>query len=432
MDAESTAAPKSVSKSQQEHKTFFRDSGWLMIANIIGGALTWGVHFLAKKIPEAQYSIFGTLLMVTAVLPTMPLQMVMAQQAASSLATSRERQLAGTMRLAWFWTFFIWLIAAIVVLFFQKSVIQRWDLTDPASLWMTLLAVLVSLWMPMFGGVLQGRQDFFWMGWAAILNGLIRIIVAAVFVLGVTGTATGMMVGIFAGVATNAFVAIWRTRDLWCLKSEASDRKALFQQIVPLTLGFGACQFLFTSDTMYAKAFFTGEEMAPYVAAGTLSRALLWLVLPLAAVMFPKLVHSTARSEKSNLFGLVLLGTGVLAIGGGLGLCLLGPWVVKVVYTSKYVAATTALLPWYVGAMVPLALANVLMNDLMARGRFRVVPLVVTLAAAYGLVLPYLLNHYPRKLETVLQTLGFFNVLLLVVCAATAFLGNRASANTRG
>jgi hypothetical protein len=72
------------------------------------------------------------------------------------------------------------------------------------------------------------------------------------------------------------------------------------------------------------------------------------------------------------------------------------------------------------------------MNDLMARGRFRVVPLVVTLAAAYGLVLPYLLNHYPRKLETVLQTLGFFNVLLLVVCAATAFLGNRASANTRG
>jgi O-antigen/teichoic acid export membrane protein len=64
-------------------------------------------------------------------------------------------------------------------------------------------------------------------------------------------------------------------------------------------LGFGACQFMFTSDTMFAKAYFTGDEMAPYVAAGTLSRALLWLVLPLATVMFPKIVHAAAKSEKT-------------------------------------------------------------------------------------------------------------------------------------
>ena len=46
-------------------------------------------------------------------------------------------------------------------------------------------------------------------------------------------------------------------------------------------------------------------------------------------------------------------------------MCLFGPIVVKIVYKESYVAATTALLPWYAGAMVPLALANVLVNDLL-------------------------------------------------------------------
>ena len=103
-------------------------------------------------------------------------------------------------------------------------------------------------------------------------------------------------------------------------------------------LGFGACQFLFTTDTMYAKAFFSGDEMASYVAAGTLSRGLLWVVLPLAAVMFPKIVHASAKSEKSNLLGIVLLGTAVLAICGAAGLCIVGPLVVKLVYKPEYVA----------------------------------------------------------------------------------------------
>jgi O-antigen/teichoic acid export membrane protein len=188
------------------------------------------------------------------------------------------------------------------------------------------------------------------------------------------------------------------------------------QQVVPLTLGFGACQFLFTSDTMFAKAYFTDAEMAPYVAAGTMSRALLWLVLPLASVMFPKIVHASAKAQKTNLFGLVVLGTAALTISGGLGLWLTGPLVVKLVYKPDYVAATTALLPWYAAAMVPLAMANVMINDLLARGRFGVVPWMVALAAGYGCALPRVLGHY-HHLESALQTLGLFNLLLFAVCA---------------
>ena len=398
------------------HAAFFRQSGWLMIANIGAGGLTWGVHFLAKSIPKSEYAAFGTLLMVVACLPAMPLQMVFAQQSALALATGRARQLSGMIRLAWLWTFIVWALGALAVYFYQDKIVAGWHLPNGLGLWATVLAVLASLWLPLFIGVLQGRQDFFWMGWAQIFAGAGRFLAAAILVLALTLGAAGMLAGAFLGIGLAAGIAIWRTRDLWGAKPEKFDWQGFLRQVLPLTLGFGACQFMFTSDTMFAKAYFTDDEMAPYVAAGTLSRALLWLVLPLAAVMFPKIVHASAKAEKSNLFNLVVLGTAVLAICGGLGLWLVGPVMVKIVYTANYVAATTALLPWYAAAMVPLALANVMVNDLLARGRFGVVPWMVVLAAGYGFTLPVMLEHYHSR-EVVLQTLGGFNLLLFGVCA---------------
>ena len=399
------------------HAAFFRQSGWLMIANIVGGAMTLGVHPLNKHIPDSEYTAFVALLMLVSCLPTMPLQMVFAQQSALALANGRERQLAGMIRLVWLWTFIVWALGALAVFLFQGAIVQRWQLPGAAGLLVTLPLLLISLWVPLFSGVLQGRQDFFWLGWSSIFGGVGRLGIAALFVLALGFGAAGMMTGALLGIGMTAVVAIWRTRDLWSLRTEPFDARSLLRQVLPLVWGFGACQFMFTSDTVFAMAYFSPDAMKPYVAAGTLSRGLLWLVMPLAAVMFPKIVHANAKSEKNNLFGLVVLGTAVLGICGMVGLWLVGPLVVKIIYKSGDLAGTMALIPWYAGAMVPLAMANVLVNDLLARARFGVVPWMVLLAAAYGLTLPAMLNHFPGRLEVVLQTLGVFNLLLFLVCA---------------
>jgi O-antigen/teichoic acid export membrane protein len=403
--------------AEKHHITFFRQSGWLMIANIVGGLMTLGVHPLNKHIPDSEYTAFGVLLLMVSCLPTMPLQMVFAQQSALALATGRERQLAGMIRMIWLWTFIVWALGALAIFLFRGAIVNRWQLPGATGLLLTLPLLLASLWVPMFSGVLQGRQDFFWQGWTAIIGGMGRLAAAAFIVLVLAGGAAGMIMGTLIGVGLSAIFSIWKTRDLWSLPAEPFDGKSLVRQVVPLMLGFGACQFLFTSDTMFAKAYFSPDAMKPYIAAGTLSRGLLWLVLPLAAVMFPKIVHSNAKREKNNLFGLVVLGTAVLGVCGMIGLWLVGPLLVKIIFKSNDVAGTMALIPWYAGAMVPLALANVMVNDLLARSRFGVVPFMVLLAAAYGFTLPLMLDHFPGRLEIPLQTLGVFNLLLFGVCA---------------
>jgi hypothetical protein len=77
------------------------------------------------------------------------------------------------------------------------------------------------------------------------------------------------------------------------------------------------------------------------------------------------------------------------------------------------VAADSVLLPWYAWAVVPLAVANVLLNNLLARGLFKVVPALCVLAVGYALAL----SRFHATPVMVIKTLGIGNLLLLVVCA---------------
>ena len=49
----STAKTETIpTVDHKPHAVFFRQSGWLMVANIAGGAMTWGVHFLSNPFPS--------------------------------------------------------------------------------------------------------------------------------------------------------------------------------------------------------------------------------------------------------------------------------------------------------------------------------------------------------------------------------------------
>ena len=411
MPAKLAETPTATAASHRA--SFFRQSGWLMIATVVGGLFMTAMHFLSKAIPTAEYGQFGVLLSVAMFIPAGPLQMVMAQQTAQARALHREHELSSLIRGAWLGTFVIWLIGVGVVLVFQSTIMTQWKITNPAAIWLTLPVLLFSVWLPMFYGVLQGQQNFLWLGWSMIANGVGRLTLAALAVLVLHFYAPGMVMGMVAGLVLALLIAIWPTRSLWLTSAQSFDWRSLLRQVTPLTLGFAAYQFMLTADTMFVKAYFSGDEAAYYVSAGTLSRASLWLVGPLAAVMFPKIVHAKAKAEKSDLLGIVLIGTLILAAGGATGLWVLSPWVVPFMFPKEFVQPGSVLLPWYAWAVVPLSVANVLLNNLLARSLFKIVPALCVLVGVYVLAL----TRFHETPVMVIKTLGVCNVLLLAVCA---------------
>jgi O-antigen/teichoic acid export membrane protein len=390
--------------------SFFRQSGWMMITGVAAGAFMFGVHFFSKKIPESEYGILGTLLSILDCLtiPTLGLQMVFAQQTAGAITPEQRRQLSGTARSVLLGSLLLWLAVAVVVLAFQGPIATRLKFSNPAALWVTLLVALGALWKPIFSGLLQGHQNFLWLGSASILEGMGRFSFVAVIVLALHGYATGMMTGALIGIGLTILLLAWQSYPVLVGPGAPFAWRGWFAKVVPLTLGLGACQFMFSSDGIFVQYYFDGSVTFPYMAAGRLARALVFFTGPLAAVMFPKVVRSMARAEKTDVMRVALVTTAVLAGLGALVLTFIAPWLLPLVFKKSFLAAVP-LLPAFACSMVPLTLANVLVYNLLARERFALVPWLVLLAVAYGITLVF----FHGTFLTVIRILGLFNLLLL-------------------
>jgi O-antigen/teichoic acid export membrane protein len=400
------------------HKmAFFRQSGWMMIATVASGVLMFLVHGCSKKLSAEEYSAFATLIQVVNLMtiPALGLQMVFAQQTAASITEARRHQLVGTTRAVMRGTFCIWLAMLAVAVFGKSYLVSAFKLSGSMSLWLTVAVGLMMLWLPIFQGLLQGRQNFLWLGWVAIFNGMGRLAIGVGIVFLLHGNAAGLMVGVLLGLVAAVGTGFWQSRDLFRQTGAPFDWGPWFRLVVPFTIGAGAFQFIFSVDAIVVQNYLGDKGAAgAYDFGGTLARAIVAFTGPLASVMFPKLVESAARSHKHtfNLMGLTLLGTTVLGAIAAICLPLITPLVVKFASKPEYVSIVPlmALFSW---AMVPLAMGNVLLNNLLAHSRFKVVPAVAALAVGYWIALQYFHDSY----KTVLEVLGVFSTLFLLVCA---------------
>ena len=394
---------------------FFRQSGWMMLATLMGGLLMFALHKIARQMPKEEYGVFTTLLQVVSLMgiPAVGLQSIFAQQAAGAMTPEHERELAGVFRGVLRGTFFIWLVMGAGALVFSTQICAALKISNPAALWVTVAIGLLALWRPVIQGVLQGRQNFLWLGGISIFDGIGRFTAVCIIVGMLANYAAGGMLGVLTGMVLVMIVGGVLCRD--CLQGEAA-RTAWGEwlgRVAPLTLGMGVGIFMLAADMIFVQRFFSEKETGYYAAAGMIGRALVYLTGPIAAVMFPKLARSKATGEKSNALALAL---GVTALAGASAavVCTLFPELpIRIIYDKSFLEHSAPLVPWFAWCMLPLTLASVLINSLMAQSEFKAVPWLVAVAVGYGTAL--YLRH--ETFTQVIQTIGISGLVLLVVCA---------------
>jgi O-antigen/teichoic acid export membrane protein len=416
----------------------------MVMAGVIMGFFMWAVHpVLVKPVDQVslgvltgflkrvvkgpfdhdEYSLFTTLLQIVGLMsiPAAGLQIVFAQQTASAVTPEQERQLRRTVHAVLGGTLMIWLLGIAVVFLLRDQILGQLRITHPASLWLTILAGLPILWAPVLSGVLQGRQNFMWLGWMAIFNGMGRCLAVVVIVRLMGSRVGGAMAGVLLGVGAVLLLAFWQTRSVWRGQSDPVDWRLWLKRVLPLTVGLGASTFILSADMIVVRSLFPGDQTGLYGAAGIIGRALVYFTIPMAGVMFPKLVHSAARSERTDVLAQALGATTLLGVAAAV-FCTVFPGLpLQLVYDKSYLVIKP-LVPWFAWCMLPLPLANVLINNLLARERFRAVLWLVVVAAAYGLTLLALAPHYVEleylaAFKRVVQILGVFSLLLLAVSA---------------
>jgi len=408
--------------------SFFRQSGWMVISTFVGGIFMVGVQIAAQDnrlMAPSDSTIFVALLGLLIIfggVPSAALQTIFAQQAAAAVTDQKKRELTATLRALLRATFFFWLVLAGVAVLFAGPVSAALDVNNPAALRIATLAVLAVVWLPTFKGVLQGQHRFAPLGWLQIMEGALRL---GIFFLLVLGPKLGAAGGLWAACAGSFFTlacALWLTRDVWCAKVTAAfSWKEWLSRGAPLTLSIGAYVCMSSLDRVFTKSLHLDPvPVKLYNNAMLVGFAIVQFIAPITSVMFPTIVRNLALSKKTDALLLTLVVTGIFACLAAVG-CTLFPRLPLAVLHFDSKAAP--LVPWFAWALLPLTLANVLIQNLMARSRFVAAKWLILVPVLYGLTLmairPALLRmpEVFSAFKAIIQTLGCFNLLLFAVAA---------------
>ena len=419
---------------QESRLTFFRQSGWVGIANTLSGVFLMAVYsVLTQRLPGPEIAIYATMLRFFAVLglPAASIQIVMAQDAARAITVEDQRKLRATIRGVVQGIFFLWIIVAFVCGVYQVQLVEALQLTHPAQLWVAVLLVLAQLCMPFMQGLVQGLQKFLWLGISILCGGLGRFLLTVIFVLFLGTQATGVLVAALFGIIAAVGVAYWPAAHLFRGADNGFVWKDWLRRVLPLAGGTGSILFLMQADVLLVQSHFPREMTQFYIAASVIGVGLVTFTTPMAAVMFPKLVRSFAQGQRSNSLLLALLGTLVLGLLGAVTCTLWPELPLHIMFFRKPEFLQSAVLvPWVIWSMLPLTLANVLISSLMAQARFAAVPWLLLVAAGYGFVLFRYVNASQdmpvfEAFRGVIQILGLFSCLLLAVALFFAMIWPR-------
>lgn len=421
----------------ESKKSFFRQSGWMVISTFLMGVCMLGIHPLCKRLSNAEYEIALTMLSILQLMsiPAGALQMAFARQTSAAITDDEQKELAGAFHGIMKLGTVAWLLFFLFVALRMDWILATLRLTNPAGVWCTCAAGLTLFWWAMAIGVVQGRQNFLWYGFASIFNGFGRIGVALLAVLTFGWGGSGIMFAAWMGLTVSAATVIWHSRDLFFHPANKIKWGQWLADVVPLVMAGAIVQIFMSVDRIIVKAHLPSGFMADYGVASTLVLGMVGFIGPIAAVMFPKIVRSARLEEKSNALSLTVLTTAVVSAAGAIALSFLAPIAIKFGFSERFLGIKP-LIPWYAGSMVPLCLSNVLIAHLLATRRHRAIACLLIIAVAYAVTLsntvPTVAAGDPLMpvFKQVVWTLGGFNLLLLAATSAFCYFGRKQTSPT--
>ena len=314
--------------------------------------------------------------------------------------------------------FGVWIAALLITLLFQPTLMHGFKIYHPAQLWVTMLIGLPVLWLPLLLGILQGQQNFFWWGWQSILNAICRATAIFIFVRIIGIHITGAMAGVLVGSTTSVAICVWQALPMLRGPADRVSFKSWLWQVMPLVLGLASASIVLGADVIVVRWFFP-DQSGLYNAVAVIGRALMFFIIPMTQVMFPKVVQAAARSESTDAMTHALGATAFIGAAAALGCTLLPELPLKVLFPPAFLEAKK--LVWvYAWCMIPVTLANVLINNLLARRHYHAVPWLIASALGYGIALVIVAGHAQalaplEGFRWIVLTFGVFSLLLLAV-----------------
>lgn len=303
------------------------------------------------------------------------------------------------------------LIAILVFILFAKYVAGFLNMTV-MPLYIVSFLILFSLILPLCRGVLQGLQDFKYLGINLAVEGIVKISLGVLFVW-FGWKVNGATLAYVLGFGIPILFALFPLRD-YLKKNDVKsiESKEIYQYALPMLVMLIALTAFFSIDVILVKHFFSGLDAGYYSSLSILGKIIFFGCISISQVMFPKVseMHELKGKSKGLLYKSIGM-IGLLIIPIILLYFLIPEFIIKIVYGVSYLPVAP-LLGWFGLFMGLFSLVYLVSFYLMSINKTRFV-IVLFLVDVLEVIL---INYYHTSLTniiTILIGLTLFNLLFL-------------------
>jgi len=286
--------------------------------------------------------------------------------------------IAGIKKLAQIFSKFVFMMS---IFFFLLGIILARPIANFFSI-EHVVPVIIAFASFIFGfvilvnkGILQGTQRFVAFSLIGILEMVLRVFLAVIFVK--IGLAlSGAIAAAVIATALAYLATYWPLSKLWHnIKAEDTtdfhfDRHEVTAYTTPVLITTLLLAIILNLDVILVKHYFPTDQAGLYAAVSTVGKIILYLTAPIISVMFPMILEKKSRGQKH--FKMLLFSLGLTVIGAVLVLAVYSAAptaVVRILYGSGFIELSY-LLPQLGIFILFYTLINLLANYFLAVKNF--------------------------------------------------------------
>ncbi len=305
---------------------------------------------------------------------------------------------------------------ACAVLFFQMEPLKIFLNTSNGFAVSSFIFGLIAVFgLSMAGVFLQGMQAFGFIALAALLTPLLRLLLGYFLLKVGWGVSAGVWATSLQGLVL-FFATLWYLirhelhKQPYHPGKEAHHWKAgdIWVPAVSMVIA----TVLMNSDFVLVQHFFPPAAADRFASAALFGHSMVFFLMPIASVVLPKVVDHFVgweQAERSVARKSLALSLGLALAMAAAGTVLAG--VVLKVFAGKTDPETLTLIRWFLWAIIPMALAFICLNALVARLQGG----LILFCLVISLLLPAMIAWNHGKLSDVLVAHCTVGTLLLSV-----------------
>ena len=400
-----------------------RNNAIFFVGGVVAGVFGYAFHFVVGRLlGPAAYSVVASAVAAVYLLtlPSLVIQLIGVRFTSVAVAHGDDRALRPLLALLSLISLGLGLLVALVFGFGLGPLAGFLHIADLRIVGVLAISTLTGMLVSTNRGILQGLQRFGILSVNLVIDGVAKLAVAAALIIAGLGP-VGAVIGLVAGPIVAYLQSLGTLRRLpRGTPGRPIEIGQLARYAAPAAIAVVGVTYLFNIDVVLARHYLSARDAGIYAAGAVLARAVYFLGLTVAAVMFPEVATRHARDQGHfrvvDLSLLFLAAVGIAMIAA----YLLVPALVLLPYGNQFDAVRPYLGPFAV-ALTLLAIANLLVNYFLSVNSARFAAPLLLAGALETVLMVAFHRDLAQLLAMLLVTTGLLAISLAILYAIDRF-----------